>query len=139
MAVILPQSIQSDLQSSLPIIPNNGNPGGAYNMAPAEEGKPTQAPVDPYAWLKPSPYMEQVKKVLAQQDALLENTVFELTNPQEKQMFNVVPTRAGLDIQPLNDYALPVTYGQDDPRLITYPLDVGLDSSPQYLPILPGE
>lgn len=139
MAVILPQSIQSDLQSSLPIIPNNGNPGGAYNMAPAREDKPPQAPIDPYAWLKPSAYMDQVKKVLAQQDALLENAVFEIVNPQEKQMFNVVPVGTSLEIQPLNDYALPIPYSQDDPRSMTYPLDAGLEDSPQYLPILPGE
>lgn len=139
MAVILPQSIQSDLQSSLPIIPNNGNPGGAYNMAPSKEDRVPQEPIDPYAWLKPSTYMDQVKKILEQQDALLEDAVFEIRNPQLNQLFNVVPSSSGLDTQPLNDYGLPMTYGDEDPRIMSFPLDVGLDSSPQYLPILPGE
>lgn len=139
MAVILPQSIQSDLQSSLPIIPNNGNPGGAYNMAPSEETKEQAQPTDPYAWLKPSRYMEEVNVVLQKQDKLLEDTLFNLQNPQQNQLFNLVPNQQGIDIQPLNDYTLPIGYSQEDTTPITYPLDVGLGAIPQYRPILPGE
>lgn len=139
MAVILPQSIQSDLQSSLPIIPNNGNPGGAYNMAPSQEDRVPQAPIDPYAWLKPSAYMDKVKQILEQQDALLEETVFNIRNPQSSELFNLVPGAEGIHIQPINDYRIPIGYSEEDTTPMTYPLDLGLSESPQYRPILPGE
>lgn len=140
MAVILPQSIQSDIQSNLPIMPNNGNPSGAYNMP--QEGvaaSAAAAPEDPYAWLKPSPYMDEVNNILSQQDSLLEQTVFEANNPQTKQLYNILVQGGGINVQPLNDYGMTMGLSAFDDTPATYALPIGYEESPQYLPILPGE
>lgn len=62
-------NMQRNAQEALPVMPNNGNPGGAYNMpaqAPQEQ-QPAPPPPDPYAFLKPSPYMDGVRAILAGQ------------------------------------------------------------------------
>lgn len=93
MAVILPQSIQSDVQSSLPILPDNGNPAGAYNMPSQAAQEPVQAPPDPLAWLRPSPYMTEVQKMLQQQDKRLEQMYASLL-PTQQAMPSAVPASA---------------------------------------------
>lgn len=140
MAVILPQSIQSDIQGSLPIMPNNGNPAGAYNMPQGEVAASAAAPKeDPYAWLKPSPYMDEVNNILKSQDSLLEKTVFEVNNPQNKQLYNLMVEDGGISVQPLNDYGMTMGLSAFDNVPVTYPLPVGYEASPQYMPILPGD
>lgn len=138
MAVILPSSLQQDVQSNLPIIPNNGNPGGAYNMP--RQGQPQQsaAPEDPYAWLKPSPYMEQVKNILFGQQEEIRRRLFEISNPQQKQDFYVGVREGDFHVVPLNDYGLPMNENPGEPFL-TYPLPNEVTNMPQYRPILPGE
>lgn len=46
-------------QENLPVMPNNGNPGGANNMPqsqPTVQQLPQQTgPMDKYPWMKPSP------------------------------------------------------------------------------------
>lgn len=73
------QYLQQDAQGALPVIPNNGNPRGAYNMArvptrgvgaapvptpdaPIPMPKPT--PEDRYPWLRPSQSMDNVRAIL---------------------------------------------------------------------------
>ena len=62
--MVTPQTLQAindmqvNVQTGLPVIPNNGNPAGAYNMPQHLGGAmPAQAAPDPYAWLQPSPAM----------------------------------------------------------------------------------
>lgn len=55
-------SIQQNAQAALPVIPNNGNPGGAHNM-----------PQDRFAWLQPSEAMVNVQKFLAERQQRLGN------------------------------------------------------------------
>lgn len=75
-------NMQRNAQEALPIIPNNGNPGGANNMPraaappmsvplPAQQRAPAppmaapQQPVeDKWGWLKASPAMSNVRKML---------------------------------------------------------------------------
>lgn len=64
-------TMQQNAQSALPVIPNNGNPAGAYNMphqqAPVSSAPVTQQPAASpyfYPWLGPSPYMESIKSRL---------------------------------------------------------------------------
>lgn len=105
MAVVLPQSIQSDVQQALPVIPNNGNPAGAYNMPHA--GQPVQqqaTPVDPFAWLKPSAYMEEVKTRLANWDDDVQQGIERLMLPQEQGYYN--PSVGGYN--PVTDDGLPI-------------------------------
>lgn len=141
MAVILPQSMQSDLQSSLPIVPNNGNPAGAHNMPQAEQtgGAASAAPSDPYEWLKPSRYMDEVNALLGQQDAMLEQSLFELKNPQANQMYNLQVNDGQFDVVPLNDYGMTIGATAYDDVPLTYPLPNEAITVPQYLPILPGD
>lgn len=129
MAVILPQSVQQGIQEALPVIPNNGNPGGAYNMASAAPA-PQQAPVDPYAWVKPSPYMGMVDTILQQQDVQLEETIQSVANPQTKGLYNWGIRDGNLSFHPLNDFALPfeqddVYYPMTNPRDVRLPLPQG--------------
>lgn len=65
--------MQTNTQAALPVIPNNGNPGGAYNSAaPQPTSPPTQLLGQPafrmmqsFDWLKPSPYMQMVNQYLS--------------------------------------------------------------------------
>ena len=130
MAYILPQSLQQGIQESLPVIPNNGNPGGANNM-PAEEQSQQAAPPDPYAWLKPSPYMDKVTEMLANSD-MLEKLLQDIENPSEQQLYNTVVRDGEWHTMPINDYGIPV-----GTNAFTYPQIQPLRQAPQYVPILP--
>lgn len=65
--------MQQNAQAALPVIPNNGNPNGAYNMPP--QGAPMQTlptqPQDKYSWLKPSQSMDNIREFLASRRAQL--------------------------------------------------------------------
>lgn len=139
MAVVLPQSIQSDVQQALPVIPNNGNPAGAYNMPQA--GQPVQqqaAPVDPFAWLKPSAYMEEVKTRLANWDADVQQGIEKLMLPQEQGYYNPVMNTQGQGYVPVTDDGLPIMTNQYD-NAVGLPVDQGpvlplmiQDTIPEY-------
>lgn len=81
------QYLQQDAQGALPVIPNNGNPAGAYNMAspvmagpglpapmpavPQQQPQPgipmpKPSPADRYPWLRPTQSMDNVRNLLAQ-------------------------------------------------------------------------
>lgn len=125
MAVVLPQSIQSDVQSALPVIPNNGNPGGAYNMphSPAEQQQQVAAP-DPFAWLKPSGYMEEVKNRLANWDQEVQEGIERIMLPQEQGFYNPVMNEQGMGYVPVTDDGLPVMSDQYQ-RAVGSPVDEG--------------
>lgn len=62
-------NMQANAQGALPVLPNNGNPGGAHNM-PQGQGVEQAAPApDPYAWLQPSPFMQSASQMLEQMSA----------------------------------------------------------------------
>lgn len=70
------QYVQQNAQGALPVVPNNGNPNGAYNMPAAPQQLPVMAaPAQPptladrYPWLKPSPSMDNVRQLLANRAA----------------------------------------------------------------------
>ena len=108
MAVVLPQSIQSDVQSALPVIPNNGNPAGAYNMPHAGQQEQAAPVNDPFAWLKPSVYMEEVKTRLANWDDDVQKGIERIMLPQEQGYYNPVMDQRGLGYVPVTDNGLPV-------------------------------
>lgn len=64
-------NIQPDAQAALPVIPNNGNPRGAFNMPPARNAteeavaRPPASQKD-FSWLQPSQYMRNVQDMLSQ-------------------------------------------------------------------------
>lgn len=58
--------MQRNAQASLPVIPNNGNPAGAYNMPQSQEVAASAAPSGPdLSWLQPSAHMQNVQNWLA--------------------------------------------------------------------------
>ena len=108
MAVVLPQSIQSDVQSALPVIPNNGNPAGAYNMPQAGQQEQAAPVNDPFAWLKPSVYMEEVKTRLANWDQEVQAGIERIMMPQERGLYNPVLNAQGQGYVPVTDDGLPI-------------------------------
>lgn len=79
-------SMQQNAQAALPVIPNNGNPAGAYNMPP--QGAQTQVQGQPqaqstyyYPWLAPSPHMEGIQNQLSARQAML-NQMLTQYSPQ---------------------------------------------------------
>lgn len=56
-------NVRSNAQTSLPFIPNNGNPNGANNMRSAMP-EDTQTLNGRYSWLQPSPHMNAVTEML---------------------------------------------------------------------------
>lgn len=141
MAVILPQSMQADLQTNLPIIPNNGNPGGAYNMSPQDY--PVAADKGPqddrYGWLKPSKYMEDVNVLLKQQDNWLEEMLYNLSNERNEGKYNIDVDNKGFNFVPLNDNEMTMGINHYDSTPVSYPINNGVKELPSYLPVLPGE
>lgn len=138
MAVILPQSMQEDIQSSLPITPNNGNPAGAYNMASAAPQQ-QQVPNDPYAWLQPSPYMELVNEVISNGKSAIEvMAMSSLFTPSiDSKGFNILVKDGNYKMQPVDEYGLAIP--SDEGPTYEWELPSGYDGMPQYSPILPGE
>lgn len=69
------RDLQQNAQAALPVIPNNGNPAGAYNMPQS-----TQVPAKPagpdLSWLQPSAHMQSVNATL---QALQQN--IDMTKP----------------------------------------------------------
>ena len=108
MAVVLPQSIQSDVQQALPVIPNNGNPAGAYNMPHAGQQEQAAPVNDPFAWLKPSVYMEEVKTRLANWDQEVQAGIERIMLPQEQGFYNPVINQDGLGYVPVTDDGIPI-------------------------------
>lgn len=66
--------MQRNAQEALPVIPNNGNPGGAHNMP-----QQTQAPEKPsgpdLSWLQPSPAMTSLMQSLQARQPFLDQQV----------------------------------------------------------------
>lgn len=61
-------NMQANAQTALPVMPNNGNPGGVYNtpapVAQQPQVPPVVAPRNDYSWLKASPAMDVVRSML---------------------------------------------------------------------------
>lgn len=56
--------LQENAQAALPVIPNNGNPGGANNM-PQSQGQEPAKPAGPdLSWLQPSPAMQGLTQAI---------------------------------------------------------------------------
>lgn len=67
--------MQPNAQAALPVIPNNGNPNGAYNM-PQQDATPEPAkPAGPdLSWLGPSQHMQTFNNTLQSMQANIEKS-----------------------------------------------------------------
>lgn len=102
------RAIQQNIQGQLPVIPNNGNPAGAYNMpqvASIESPQPI-APPDPYQWVQPSQSMKTVQQMLAKQ---AEKIAFDTEHPTNNTGFNLITRPDGFYLMPVDDNRLPLS------------------------------
>lgn len=73
------RSMQANAQASLPVIPNNGNPNGAYN-APrqvAQQPVPAKKGFD-LSWLQPSTAMIQMQENLSRRQGYLDDMLTQI-------------------------------------------------------------
>lgn len=78
------RSMQANAQANLPVIPNNGNPNGAYNTprAPQVAVLERQRPRH-YSWLDPSPAMQQLQDRMAQRQQYLDSALRQIRQPAQ--------------------------------------------------------
>lgn len=81
-------------QERLPVIPNNGNPAGAYNMPQQGTTPVAQAP-GKFDWVKPSPAMARIRAMSAPPQPQVIPKPQVVTNPpiQTKPMQVTLPQR----------------------------------------------
>lgn len=78
------RSMQANAQANLPVIPNNGNPNGAYNAPRAAQGVmlERQGPQH-YSWLEPSPAMQQLRDSMTQRQQYLDSALRQIRQPAQ--------------------------------------------------------
>lgn len=85
--------MQSNAQAALPVIPNNGNPNGAYNMP--QQAQATPAPAQPagpdLSWLGPSQHMQTFSNTLQQMQAGIERSRSRAAEVQQQLPPTVTP------------------------------------------------
>lgn len=97
-------SMQANAQAALPVMPNNGNPGGAHNM-PQQNGAAPAAPTGPdLSWLKASPAMEQLRASSAQRQKFLDGRLASIRQQPQLPVVDeptpLVPQQAQLPVLP---------------------------------------
>lgn len=85
------RDLQQNAQAALPVIPNNGNPAGAYNM-PQSAQVPAKPAGPDLSWLQPSEHMQSVNATL---QALQQN--IDMTRQPAQQ---APPTQMQLPVLP---------------------------------------
>lgn len=97
------QSMQANAQANLPVIPNNGNPNGAYNMPrnPAAAA-PAERP-NPLGWLEPSPAMQQLQQTMQQRQQYLNAMLGQIRQqpavPQQQVTASLLPQQYHQPVQ----------------------------------------
>lgn len=90
-------SLQSNAQDALPVIPNNGNPGGANNMPQNNQVASTDntppPPPNPYQWLEPSPAVASTNKLLEEMAAKLRRDMYNESLSESK--YRLIPHADG--------------------------------------------
>ena len=93
--------LQPTAQANVPVIPNNGNPAGAYNMPGATAPRPAAPSFFQYSAASPSPYMQSIYSMLsaspavATQEAQLAPAVWQEQAPAPQgRLPPVIPMRA---------------------------------------------
>ena len=73
------RSMQANAQANLPVIPNNGNPNGAYNAPRVGQqlGRGKSMPND-FSWLEPSPAMRQLQDSMVQRQQYLDSMLSQI-------------------------------------------------------------
>lgn len=84
--------MQGNAQAALPVIPNNGNPNGAYNM-PQQAATPEPAkPAGPdLSWLGPSQHMQMFNTTLQSMQQGIEKSRQRVNEIQQENPPTVIP------------------------------------------------
>ena len=78
--------VQANAQANVPVTPNNGNPGGAYNAPrPAVPAAQPTLPGRDFSWLQPSSSMQQLHQMLQNRQQYLDTRLGEIRQPQQLQ------------------------------------------------------
>lgn len=77
------RSMQANAQANLPVIPNNGNPNGAYNAPRQGLREPPKRSAYDLSWLEPSPAMRQLQDSMAQRQQYLDNALQQIRQPMQ--------------------------------------------------------
>lgn len=112
--------VQSNVQSSLPVIPNNGNPAGAYNMSqPMATGtkENTAQAADPWPWLQPSPFMATLQQDLQSRSERLRHELAASNQMQAPVMPMPVQQPAPIPVQPTVGSALQNMISRQNPQM----------------------
>lgn len=94
-------SIQQNAQAALPVLPNNGNPMGANNMAPAgtmvgqEQAQPAPNNGYFYPWMQPSQHMTNIRQRLAARQTAMPPAPMQQPVPQVQPVMpqSMMPTQ----------------------------------------------
>lgn len=130
-------NLQSNAQGALPIIPNNGNPGGANNMPQGQQVASVTPPPNPYQWLEPSPAMQSTQQMLSERAKQIEKDMYNEALSQGKYRMQIMP--GGMPgAQLLTDDGSDFDPYRMDRRLPIVPVDpyYGLEKNIQ--PVMPN-
>ena len=151
-------NMQSNIQTANPVIPNNGNPAGAYNMPQGQAATQQPSPnMDRYAWLQPSPYMAYLQsslqdrgaRIKAEMEQMYSQPVLPVAQPepamQQPQQAPIIPqptytVQDALQRMVMRQQATPQTTGAPVIPQPQAPVNVAgsVGSTPLVLPFKSG-
>lgn len=128
--------MQVNAQGALPVIPNNGNPGGAHNMPQGTQVASVTPPPNPYQWLEPSPAMQSTQQMLSEQAEQIKKGLY---NEQLSEMkYRMMPKADGsTPIQMLTNDGSEFDPYRQDRLLPVVPINPYYDIEQNRAPVLP--
>jgi hypothetical protein len=79
-------NMQPNAQAALPVIPNNGNPAGAYNMPQGSQPAAAPAAAPGLPWLQPSASMTMFQQQLASRQQMIDQERTKRFAPKPAQL-----------------------------------------------------
>ena len=95
------RSMQANAQANLPVIPNNGNPNGAYNAPRAVRQAPVRNNQNDLSWLQPSPAMQQLQQRMSERQQYLDNMLNQIRQQPAPAMNEPAPIPQQLPQMPV--------------------------------------
>lgn len=96
------RSMQANAQANLPVIPNNGNPNGAYNAPRQGLREPPKRSAYDLSWLEPSPAMLQMQDNLSQRQGYLDSMLAQIRQQPAPPLATPVQQPAQQPVMPMN-------------------------------------
>ena len=96
------RSMQANAQANLPVIPNNGNPNGAYNAPRQGLREPPKRSTYDLSWLEPSPAMRQMQDNLSQRQGYLDSMLAQIRQQPAPPLATPAQQPAQQPVMPMN-------------------------------------